>query len=71
MISIPFKYRTEGPANPLIYRTGLLIWVREHNGRVLRDEPKEPLPAVWLGKIRCVEFDDEETALIYKLKFGQ
>lgn len=71
MISIPFKYKTEGSANPLIYRVELLRWIRKHNGRVVRDNAQPTITGIWLGKIRFVEFDDEDTALLYKLKFGQ
>jgi hypothetical protein len=71
MISIPFKYKTEGSTNPLMFRVELLIWVREHNGRVVRSGPIDPMTSIWPGKIRCVEFDDEDIAILYKLKFGQ
>lgn len=62
MISIAFDY-SKYPKN----RTLMLQWVRMNNGLVIRDEPKKFL---YLGKILSIEFECEEDAILFKLKFG-
>lgn len=61
-IAIPFNYAK------VYYRQRVEIarWVVRNGGRIEREVGSYG----FLGRIRFIIFDDEQTAIVFKLKFG-
>ena len=70
MISIPFDYskvgyRVKSFAEITENRMKLLLWVRENNGTVVRSDGR----GLARGLIESIDFENEEDATAYKLRF--